>query len=59
MDPREWLFDKRVLRRNLEKNVVGMKALKEYLGELPDLADESCQLEAAASSHRAAPEEDE
>ena len=29
MDPREWLFDKRVIRRNLEKDVLTLKAYKE------------------------------
>jgi hypothetical protein len=36
MDPREWLFDKRVVRRNLDKGVLTWKAHKEYLKGLSD-----------------------
>lgn len=59
MDPREWLFDKRVLRRNLEKNVVSAKALKEYIADLPDLSDEIAGLEADSEGEEAAAEGDE
>lgn len=45
MDPREWLFDRRVMRRNLDKNAINMKALGEFLGELPDLEGECAKLE--------------
>jgi len=37
MDPREWLFDKRVVRRNLDKGVLGIKAFNDYLKSLDDL----------------------
>jgi hypothetical protein len=37
MDPREWLFDKRVVRRNLDKSVLTWKAHKDYLKGLADL----------------------
>ena len=40
MDPREWLFDKRVIRRNLEKGVLNLKSYKEYMKSTPDLANE-------------------
>ncbi|MCK9459328.1 MAG: hypothetical protein M0R80_06780 [Proteobacteria bacterium] len=36
MDPREWMFDKRVLRRNLDKGALTWKAYKEYLKGLDD-----------------------
>jgi hypothetical protein len=34
MDSREWLFDKRVVRRNLDKGVLTWKAHQEYLKTL-------------------------
>ncbi len=37
MDPREWLFDKRVVRRNLDRGVLTMKAYKDYLKSTDDL----------------------
>ena len=40
MDPREWLFDKRVVRRNLDKGVLTMKAYREYLKGTPNLDGE-------------------
>jgi hypothetical protein len=40
MDPREWLFDKRVVRRNLDKGVLNLKAFKDYLKTLEDLSEE-------------------
>lgn len=40
MDPREWLFDKRVVRRNLEKGVLNLKAFKDYVKTLEDLDEE-------------------
>ena len=40
MDPREWLFDKRVIRRNLEKGVLTLKAYKEYMKSTPNLVNE-------------------
>lgn len=40
MDPREWLFDKRVVRRNLDKSVLTIKTLNDYFKTLPDLKDE-------------------
>ncbi len=40
MDPREWLFDKRVIRRNLEKGVLNLKSYKEYMKSTPDLVNE-------------------
>jgi hypothetical protein len=40
MDPREWLFDKRVVRRNLDKGVLSMKAFNDYLKTLDDREDE-------------------
>lgn len=39
MDPREWLFDKRVVRRNLDKGVLTMKAYRDYLKTTSDLKD--------------------
>jgi hypothetical protein len=45
MDPRDWLFDRRVMRRNLDKKVISMKALGEFLAELPDLDEECIQIE--------------
>lgn len=39
MDPREWLFDKRVVRRNLDKGVLTMKAYRDYLKTTADLKD--------------------
>jgi len=41
MDPREWLFDKRVVRRNLDKGVLTWKAHKEYLKGLSDQEKEA------------------
>jgi hypothetical protein len=35
MDPREWLFDQRVLRRNLDRGVLTWKAYQEHLKALP------------------------
>ena len=40
MDPREWLFDKRVIRRNLERGVLTWKSYKEYMKSTPNLVDE-------------------
>jgi len=40
MDPREWLFDKRVIRRNLDKGALSMKAYRDYLKALPGLEEE-------------------
>lgn len=40
MDPREWLFDKRVVRRNLDKGVLGVKVYNDYLKSLDDCGDE-------------------
>ena len=40
MDPREWLFDKRVVRRNLDKGVLSMKAYNDYLKSLDDRDEE-------------------
>jgi hypothetical protein len=40
MDPREWLFDKRVIRRNLEKGVLTWKSYKEYMKSTPNLVNE-------------------
>ena len=50
MDPREWLFDQRVLRRNLDKGVLTWKAYQEYLKALPsrDAEAESLSLEGRA-----------
>jgi hypothetical protein len=48
MDPREWLFDKRVVRRNLDKGVLTTKAYKEYLKGLPALDGEIEELEIEA-----------
>jgi hypothetical protein len=40
MDPRKWLFDTRVVRRNLDRGVLTWKAYKDYLKSTPDLAGE-------------------
>lgn len=40
MDPREWLFDKRVVRRNLDKGVLNIKAFNDYLKTLDNLESE-------------------
>jgi hypothetical protein len=40
MDPREWLFDKRVVRRNLDKGVLSLKAFRDYLKSLEDMDEE-------------------
>lgn len=37
MDPRKWLFDTRVIRRNLDRGVLTWKAYNEYLKSTPDL----------------------
>ena len=39
MDPREWLFDRRVVSRNLSKGVLKQKDYKEYLKKITDAAD--------------------
>jgi hypothetical protein len=39
LDPREWLFDKRVVMRNLDKGVLSVKGYEEYMSTLPDLGD--------------------
>jgi len=44
MDPREWLFDQRVLRRNLDKGVLTWKAYQEYLKALPNRESEADSL---------------
>jgi hypothetical protein len=51
MDPREWLFDKRVVRRNLDKGVLTWKAYKEYMKGLPALDAEAESLEIEARAH--------
>lgn len=38
MDPHK--FDKRVIRRNLNRGVIALKDYKEYLSRLPDLEKE-------------------
>jgi hypothetical protein len=40
MDPKEWLFDKRVIRRNLEKGVLTWKSYKEYMKSTSNLENE-------------------
>jgi hypothetical protein len=40
MDPRKWLFDKRVVRRNLDEGVLSMKAYRDHLKQAPDLEGE-------------------
>lgn len=40
MDPRKWLFDTRVVRRNLDRGVLTWKAYKEHLKSTPDLEGE-------------------
>ena len=40
MDPRKWLFDTRVVRRNLDRGVLTWKAYKEHLKAMPDLDGE-------------------
>jgi len=40
MDPRKWLFDTRVVRRNLDRGVLTWKAYKDYLKSMPDLEGE-------------------
>lgn len=40
MDPHK--FDKRVIRRNLNRGVVALEDYKEYLNRLPDL-EEKCE----------------
>jgi hypothetical protein len=51
MDPREWLFDKRVLRRNLDKGVLTWKSYKEYLKTLSDQESGADALEIEARVH--------
>jgi hypothetical protein len=51
MDPREWLFDKRVLRRNLDKGVLTWKSYKEYLKTLSDQEGEADALEIETRAH--------
>ena len=60
MDPREWLFDKRVVRRNLDRGVLTMKSLREYQKTLPDLEGEfeEIDLKGLAGDGDAAPQED-
>jgi hypothetical protein len=58
MDPRDWLFDRRVMRRNLEKNVLNIKALNEFLGELPDLAGECTPIETTSRMDLPRPEKE-
>jgi hypothetical protein len=41
MDPREWLFDKRVVRRNLDKGVLTWKSYQEYLKALSNQESEA------------------
>lgn len=43
MDPSNWLYDKRVLRRNLDKGVLVVAEFNKHLGKLPDLADD-CEI---------------
>ncbi len=38
MDSKEWLFDRRVVKRNLKKAVYTLKEYQEYLAKLPDVA---------------------
>jgi len=61
MDPREWLFDKRVVRRNLDKGVLTMKSYKEYLKGIDDLKDgyELVEIDARSEESRAPTTEDE
>lgn len=40
MDPKEWLFDKRVIRRNLERGVLTRKSYNEYLKSTSNLENE-------------------
>jgi len=51
MDPREWLFDKRVLRRNLDKGVLTWKSYKEYLKTLDDQEGEADALQIETRAH--------
>jgi len=51
MDPREWLFDKRVLRRNLDKGVLTWKSYKEYLKTLDDQEAEADALLIETRAH--------
>ena len=57
MDPREWLFDKRVLRRNLDRGVLTWKSYKEYLKGLSDQQAEADVLQIEARGHADAPAE--
>lgn len=58
MDPREWLFDRRVLRRNLDKGVLTWKSYQEYLKALSDQQEdaEALVLEGRQAGASAAPE---
>jgi len=53
MDPREWLFDKRVVRRNLDKGVLTMKAYREYLKTTPNLEGDYALLDLGADEAEA------
>ena len=59
MDPREWLFDKRVVRRNLDKGVLSLKAFKDYLKTLEDLDEEYEFIELDAKGKDEEEDEDE
>jgi len=36
MDPKDWMFDKRVIKRNLKKATYTIKEYQDHLAELPD-----------------------
>lgn len=38
MDPKEWLFDRRVVKRNLKKAIYTLREYEEHLAKLKDVA---------------------
>ena len=51
MDPREWMFDKRVVRRNLDRGVLSWKSYKEHLKGLDNQEGETELLEIEPRAH--------
>lgn len=39
MDPRDWTYDRRVIKRNIKKAVFTVKELQDHLGRLPDASE--------------------
>ena len=66
MEFQDWLFDRRVMRRNLRKQVITRDDIKKYLKALPDVGgniadpddDEDLRQDERISREPEAPEDD-